>query len=212
MEVFPSLIRLKKIFEMNKILKLVLGLFVATTFVACEDLKDNLPNIEIPINQETTIEIEIPVGDTSIVFNREESIAAIKDLQENADKLEKIEADSVTFKFNSLTGGNGGNGSNASFEGEIKSYFGSTGSADQLLELIIGDGVNEKIDLQTLVNQPEKTVTAAEANKIVEMLNALASTGATFITEINGSASNSATEAYRVNLTFTIYAEATAKP
>mgnify|MGYP000737125618 CR=1 FL=1 len=44
---------------MNKVLKLVAGILVASSFLACEDLKDNLPGIEIPINQETTIEIEV---------------------------------------------------------------------------------------------------------------------------------------------------------
>ncbi|MGB0166931.1 MAG: hypothetical protein ACPF8V_08770, partial [Luteibaculum sp.] len=117
---------------MKNLFRFAIAAVVATSFIACDDLKDSLPDIEIPVNQETSITLDIPVGDTAFVYNKEESIAAVKELQDNADKLKSIDADSVTYKFSDLTGGAGGDGSNASFEGEIETIFGDIGAEKQL--------------------------------------------------------------------------------
>lgn len=187
---------------------------IMLSLVACDKVKDSLPSIEIPVNQETSITLNIPVGDTTFVISKQETIGVIKDLKDNADKLESIQADSVTFDFSDLTGGAGGDGTNASFEGEIKTYVGSIADQNSILSLLIGSagGGSGKVNLRTLVDQPETTVSSANTEKIVDFINTLATTGATLITQVDGSAANTSSEAYNVKLTFTIHGKATAKP
>lgn len=194
---------------MSKILKLVVAVFIAGTFVACDDA---IPSIEIPLNKDISVNITIPQGDTTVVVDKEQTIEAISDLKDHADKLEKIEVDSITYSFSDLSGGNGGNGSDATFSGEIKSFYGASGVENKLLELIVGNGASNQIALNMLVNQEETTVGETNVDKVVDLINALANSGATFITEVNGHAANSSGAAYQVKLNFTIYGKAEAKP
>ncbi|TXC85263.1 hypothetical protein [Luteibaculum oceani] len=194
---------------MKKFLNVATCLLVSVAFVACDDA---IPSIEIPLNKEISVGIDIPEGDTSFVYNKEQTIEAISDLKDYADKLEKITVDSITYNFSDLSGGNGGNGSDATFSGEIKSFSGSIANQNKLLELLVGNGGSGQISLDQLMNSGTSKVTSTNVDQVSDLISTLASTGVTFVTEVNGNAANTSGAPYTLKLNFTIHGKAEAKP
>ncbi len=197
---------------MNKSWK-YLAVLVLGAFTACDAVEDLVPEIDIALNQEISETLTIPLGDTTFTVDVSQDLEPISDLQEYSENIKGISVDSVTYQFTNLSGGDGGNGSDATFKGTVNVTTAFGGGGGPILgnsTIAANDGGTVRLDL--LLNQGEVTVEGADFDGIVNMFNALATSVVTVEINVIGEAVNSAPAPYTVDLVYTIYGKATAKP
>jgi hypothetical protein len=186
-------------------MKKILGLATIAVFALTSCDKVGELDIDIPLNQEITYDIVVPVGVYDTMFTDVNSIDANKELADYLDKIKEFNITSVKYSFSNLTGGAGGDGSDALLGGEYKLSF--LGKLFTNFNFAPSSPITAS--LSDLVGADEKSIPLADLGNTDALLNVLKA-GGELVKEVTASSDNSATEPYTITVTMKIEANVTA--